>query len=104
MQRERKGGKVMRLFKVSDGIKPGDKVAVANNTAVIKGKEASYELIKCGALYYISVRYCNEISSVIVGDNFFEAALVYEKTVKNCVTPVTLSYIVDDFLLEKQNA
>lgn len=94
----------MRLFKDSDRIKPDGRIAVASNTAVIKGKEAIYELVRREALYYISVRYCDEISSVLVGDDFFEAALVYEKTVKNCVTPVTLSYIVDDFLLEKQNA
>lgn len=94
----------MRRFRNYEGPRIAEEVTVARNVLVLKGKEIVYGLFKKGDLYYVSVRYSEEISSALIGDSFFDAVIIYEKLVKNLVTPCTLRYVIDDYFLEKQNA
>jgi len=47
--------------------------------------------------YMINVAYCNENSSWCFGKNKQAALRMYNKIVKNSVTPCTLKYIAQDY-------
>ncbi len=72
----------------------------------ILGEEIYYRLykVKCGGKggYAINITSGKESSTCFFGCNRFRAADIYEKIVRNTVTPCALRDIAEDFAKQKQ--
>lgn len=74
---------------------------IRKNYKDVLGSKVYYRLYRIhrieSCFYLINVTYCNESCSWHFGKNKLDAFKMFNKIVKNSVTPCTLKYIAQDF-------
>ena len=81
-------------------------VVVDQSRGIVCKRRIIYQLLKRNrrrSLYFIRIKFKDEVALEYAGSVLSEATLLYEKIVKNLVTPCTLHYIVEDYFAENFN-
>lgn len=79
------------------------RMTIASSTGVVRGDRISYRLIKENGMrpiYRIRINIGKEETERAISADIREAAEIYDKVVKNLVTPSTLDDVIEDFFVK----